>query len=180
MSQPYQSPEALDDSGVSPNPIDKAICTLLTLFQPRVIPPTVLIVEDTAADAKVVIETLKQCGFHIAQVTSSEDAEAYLQHLTPALIVLDVVLPGESGFELCRRLKINPTTQSIPIIMCSTKSSEIDHYWGLKQGASVYLTKPVEPFALRRAAKMLVPELPLQSPAPSHPSHPLPQDSQPC
>ena len=58
------------------------------------------------------------------------------------VIVSDVVMPEMSGFELCRQLKRNSVTQKLPIILCTSKNQEIDKLWGMKQGASAYLTKP--------------------------------------
>jgi twitching motility two-component system response regulator PilH len=58
------------------------------------------------------------------------------------VIITDVVMPEMSGFELCRLLKKNQVTQKLPIILCTSKNLEIDKIWGMKQGASAYLTKP--------------------------------------
>jgi two-component system, chemotaxis family, response regulator PixH len=117
---------------------------------------TILLVEDTMTEAAIIGGTLKNAGFEIIQATSSEEAKTKLAQLKPALIVLDVVLPGESGFELCRELKEHADTASIPVVMCSTKNSEMDKFWGMKQGAAAYLTKPINPEDLVRTVKLLV------------------------
>lgn len=117
---------------------------------------TVLIVEDTNTEAEVLMGTLQKAGFVTLRVVSSEEAKVKIAQQKPDLIVLDVVLPGESGFELCRELKDNTDTKDIPVILCSTKSSEMDRFWGLKQGAASYLAKPIVPEDLIRAAKLLV------------------------
>lgn len=117
---------------------------------------TVLLVEDTMTEAVIIGGTLRNAGFEIIQALSSEEAKVKLSQRRPDLIVLDVVLPGESGFELCRELKENADTASIPIVMCSTKNSEMDKFWGMKQGAAAYLTKPVVPEDLVRTVKLLV------------------------
>jgi DNA-binding response OmpR family regulator len=116
---------------------------------------SVLIVEDTLTEAEIITGTLKNAGFTTVVATSSEDAKVKLAQQKPDLIVMDVVLPGESGFELCRELKEKPETKDIPIIMCSTKSGEMDKFWGMKQGASAYVTKPINPDELVRTAKLL-------------------------
>jgi two-component system, chemotaxis family, response regulator PixH len=116
---------------------------------------TVLIVEDTLTEAEIITSTLKGAGFTTVLAKSSEDAKAILNQQKPDLIVMDVVLPGESGFELCRELKEKPETKDIPIVMCSTKSGEMDKFWGMKQGASSYLTKPIDPAELVRTVKLL-------------------------
>jgi DNA-binding response OmpR family regulator len=116
---------------------------------------TILIVEDTLTEAEIITRTLKGAGFTTIVATSSEDAKVKLSQQKPDLIVMDVVLPGESGFELCREVKEKPETKDIPIVMCSTKSGEMDKFWGMKQGASSYITKPIDPEELIRTIKLL-------------------------
>jgi two-component system, chemotaxis family, response regulator PixH len=117
---------------------------------------TILIVEDTMSQAEIIGKILRQGGYTTVIVTTSEDAKSHLQNQTPDAIVMDVVLPGLSGFELCRELKEEPSTMQIPIVMCSTKDSEMDRFWGMKQGAANYLTKPIDAAALLRAVQALV------------------------
>lgn len=117
---------------------------------------TVLIVEDTNTEAEIIGGTLRSAGFTTMRVASSQEAKMHLAQQKPDLIVLDVVLPGESGFELCRELKERPETKSIPIVMCSTKNGEMDKFWGMKQGASNYISKPIVPDELVRAVKSLI------------------------
>ena len=116
---------------------------------------TILVVEDTLTQSQIMTGALQQAGFQTIAVTSSEDAKVKLSQQKPDEIVLDVVLPGESGFELCREIKENPETRGIPIVLCSTKNGEMDKFWGMKQGASSYLTKPIEPEELVRTVKLL-------------------------
>ncbi len=120
--------------------------------------PTILVVEDTLTEAEIIIGTLHQSGFQTIAVTSSEEARVQIDQAKPDAIVLDIVLPGASGFEFCRELKGNPDTKNIPIVMCSTKSGEIDKFWGMKQGAASYLTKPIKPEELVRTVKLLIQE----------------------
>jgi two-component system, chemotaxis family, response regulator PixH len=124
--------------------------------RPLKIMATVLVVEDTLTEAVIIVGALQNAGFNIIQAASSEDAKIKLGQQKPDLIVLDVVLPGESGFEFCRELKEQPDTKSIPVVMCSTKDSEMDKFWGMKQGASSYITKPIAPEELVRTVKLLV------------------------
>ena len=74
----------------------------------------------------------------------------------PDVIILDVVLPGRSGFELCRELKNQANTSNIPIVICSTKGGEMDKFWGMKQGADAYLPKPIDQEELVRTVKQLI------------------------
>lgn len=117
---------------------------------------TVLVVDDTLTDSEIIAGTLRLSGFETVSVSSSEDAKTTLGDLKPDAIVLDIVLPGESGFEFCRSLKADPQTSSIPVVMCSTKDGEIDRFWGMKQGASSYITKPINPDELIRTVRLLV------------------------
>lgn len=103
----------------------------------------VLIVEDSQMEANILNDCLRQSGFEVQTVTTAETAKAILERKSFDAILLDVVLPGQSGFSLCRELKNQENTAKIPIIICSIKSGKIDKNWALKQGASAYLTKPI-------------------------------------
>jgi two-component system, chemotaxis family, response regulator PixH len=117
---------------------------------------TILIVDDTRTQIELITSILRQAGFNTIEASSSEDAKTKLTTHQPDAIVLDVVLPGISGFEFCRELKQSPNTSKIPVILCSTKGGEMDRFWGMKQGASSYIVKPVDPDELLRSVKLLV------------------------
>jgi twitching motility two-component system response regulator PilH len=104
----------------------------------------VLLVEDSLVDTEKLTSFLEKKGFAVLGVRSGEEAQLRLKSQKPNLILLDVILPGLSGFELCRKLKANPETQKIPVIICSTKNKEVDKTWGKMSGADAYLTKPVD------------------------------------
>ena len=106
---------------------------------------SVLIVEDSLTDRELLSRYLRQAGMAVTSAQSSEEALRLLQTSKPDLIVLDVVLPGQSGFEFCHDLKTTKTTRNIPIVICSTKSTEADKLWGSMLGAEAYLTKPIDP-----------------------------------
>jgi two-component system, chemotaxis family, response regulator PixH len=114
---------------------------------------TVLVIEDTLTQAEVICTTLRNAGFQALMVSSSEEAKTKMAQQKPDVIVCDVVLPGLSGFEFCRELKEDPETAKIPVVLCSTKDSEMDRFWGLKQGATSYVTKPINPDELVRAVR---------------------------
>ena len=105
---------------------------------------TALVVDDSRTDLGVISSCLSENGITVITAESGEEAIEKLEHQTPDLIILDVVLPGRSGFEVCRQLKAEPKTNMIPIIICSTKGTEMDKFWGLKQGADAYLQKPIK------------------------------------
>lgn len=117
---------------------------------------TVLIVEDTITDLQVVSGLLQQAGYAVVTAGNEKEAKAKIANQKPDLIVLDVVLPDRSGFELCRDLKEEAATKAIPVVMCSTKGSNMDKYWGMQQGADAYLSKPVDPEELVKTVRKLV------------------------
>jgi twitching motility two-component system response regulator PilH/chemotaxis family two-component system response regulator PixH len=104
---------------------------------------SILIVEDSATEASLLVDCLQKSGFDVLNVNTAEAAKAILSQRNFDAIVMDVVLPGQSGFGLCRELKNQEKTANIPIIICSSKSEKIDKNWGLKQGAAAYVTKPI-------------------------------------
>jgi two-component system, chemotaxis family, response regulator PixH len=116
----------------------------------------ILIVEDSKLEADKLRKWLEGQGFSILIVTSGEEAEIRLKTFKPQLIVLDVILPGESGFELCRKLKSEPATQAIPIVIYSTKDKEIDRTWGDMSGADAYLSKTVDETTLLQTVNQLI------------------------
>lgn len=117
---------------------------------------TILIVEDSPSELELMSHYLKESGYNVIKATGAKEAleKALLQK--PDAIVTDVVMPGMSGFELCRSLKKNPATQKVPIVICSSKNLEIDRLWAMKQGADVYVTKPYTREQLLRAIKSVV------------------------
>jgi twitching motility two-component system response regulator PilH len=97
---------------------------------------------------------LKESGYNVIKTTGAKEAlKKALSHNNLDVIVTDVVMPGMSGFELCRSLKRNPATQKVPIIICSSKNQEIDRLWAMRQGADAYITKPYTREQLLRAIK---------------------------
>jgi two-component system, chemotaxis family, response regulator PixH len=116
----------------------------------------ILIVEDSKLEADKLRKCLENQGFSILVVTSGEEAELRLKTFKPNLIVLDVILPGESGFELCRKLKVEPATQNIPIVIYSTKDKQIDRTWGDMSGADAYLSKTVDETTLIETVERLI------------------------
>lgn len=117
---------------------------------------TALIVEDSLTDRELLTGYLQQFGITVTSAQSSEEAVQMLKTAPPDLIFLDVVLPGQSGFEFCRDLKTNASTQNIPVIICSTKGTEADKLWGSMLGANAYLTKPVSQQQLTQAVEKLM------------------------
>ncbi len=116
----------------------------------------ILVIEDSAIEAKLLTDCLQKSGFHVLNVTTAEAAKAILAKQSFDAILVDVVLPGQSGFGLCRELKHQDNTANIPIIICSNKSEKIDKNWGLKQGASAYIAKPIKADEIVTTVKNLI------------------------
>ena len=103
---------------------------------------TVLVVEDAPSEMALMSHYLQAEGFSvIGAITGKEGLDKAIAQ-RPDVVVTDIVMPGISGFELCRELKRTPETQALPIVICSSKKQNIDRLWGMRQGAVAYLTKP--------------------------------------
>ena len=102
----------------------------------------ILIVEDEAAQQAVLAYNLTSAGYETVQAVDGDKALQLIEEQLPDLILLDWMLPGTSGIEICRQLKVRKDTQAIPIIMLSARSEELDKVRGLETGADDYLQKP--------------------------------------
>jgi chemotaxis family two-component system response regulator PixH len=103
---------------------------------------TVLIVEDTPSERELLSHYLQESGYIVIEAVSAKEALDKVAEQKPDVVVTDIVMPGMSGFALCRALKKHPVTEDVPIIICTSKNQDIDRLWGMKQGADVYITKP--------------------------------------
>ncbi|MBE9211678.1 MAG: response regulator [Nostocales cyanobacterium 94392] len=116
---------------------------------------TILVVEDSPSELELISHFLNESGYKVIKATGGKEALEKLELEKPDAIITDVVMPGMSGFELCRSLKKNPATQKVPIVICSSKNQEIDRLWAMRQGADAYLTKPYTREELLRAIKSI-------------------------
>jgi two-component system phosphate regulon response regulator PhoB len=102
----------------------------------------VLVVEDEPAQREVLIYNLEAEGYGVSRAEDGDEALVLVQEAQPDLIILDWMLPGVSGIEVCRRLKANSGTRSIPVIMLTARGEEADRVRGLETGADDYVVKP--------------------------------------
>lgn len=114
--------------------------------------PSVLLVDDVPANIRVLAEYLRD-GHDIHVATRGEDALELAARLLPDIILLDVVMPGLDGYEVCRRLKAGPATREIPVIFVTARFAPEDEAFGLSLGAVDYLAKPVSPAVVRARVK---------------------------
>ncbi|MFE4106381.1 response regulator transcription factor [Almyronema epifaneia] len=117
---------------------------------------TVLVVEDSAAQREMITDLLRKSGLKVTAASDGVEALESIQSHLPDLIVLDIVMPKMNGYEVCRRIKADPATQNVPVVMCSSKGEEFDRYWGMKQGADAYIAKPFQPTELVGTVKQLL------------------------
>lgn len=103
---------------------------------------TVLVVEDSLTQRQIISEFLTKKGLTVTEACNGSEAMEKIGVRCPDLVLLDIVMPQMNGYEVCRRLKANPNTQKVPVVMCSAKAEEFDRYWGMKQGADAYIAKP--------------------------------------
>jgi twitching motility two-component system response regulator PilH len=104
----------------------------------------VLVVDDSPTERYFLSELLTKNGFTVSVAENADEAVIKLKAQVPDLILMDVVMPGQNGFQLTRQISKDPATQHIPIIMCTSKNLQTDRIWGLRQGARDYLTKPIK------------------------------------
>ncbi len=104
--------------------------------------PTVLVVEDELAQREVLSYNLEAEGFRVVKAADGDEALLQVEEQAPDVIVLDWMLPGVSGIEVCRRIKMRSELRRIPVIMLSARSEEVDRVRGLETGADDYVVKP--------------------------------------
>ena len=104
----------------------------------------ILIVDDSPTELHLFQGMLEKAGFETLVADSGEEGIRQATNARPDLILMDVVMPGMNGFQATRKLTKDPRTASIPVIMVTTKDQETDKIWGMRQGATEYLVKPVE------------------------------------
>ena len=104
---------------------------------------SILIVDDSATDRHYLSDLLAKNGYRVSTAESAEEAFAKAKELHPDLVLMDVVMPGQNGFQATRALTKDEATKRIPIILCTSKGQETDKAWGIRQGARDYIVKPV-------------------------------------
>ena len=117
---------------------------------------TILVVDDDPKVVRVVEINLAQEGYQIRTAADGEEALAAVARERPDLVLLDVMMPRMDGFEALKRLKADPATAEIPIIMLTARAQDEDVFEGYGTGAQWYLTKPFDPTELRRVVRHLL------------------------
>ena len=103
----------------------------------------VLVVDDSPTDRQFLADLLAKSGYQVATAESAEEALEKVKTQRPDLVLMDVVMPGQNGYQATRTLSKDSATKDIPVIICTTKGQETDRVWGMRQGARDYIVKPV-------------------------------------
>ncbi|MDP2241271.1 MAG: response regulator [Burkholderiales bacterium] len=103
----------------------------------------ILVVDDSPTERQFLSDMLIKNGYKVSTADSAEDALAKAKQLNPDLVLMDIVMPGQNGFQATRALTRDDATKHIPVIICSSKGQETDKVWGLRQGAKDYIVKPI-------------------------------------
>lgn len=117
----------------------------------------ILIVDDSPTETYRFREILEKHGHKVLEATNGADGVATARAELPDLVLMDVVMPGLNGFQATRQLSEGEDTAHIPIVIVTTKDQETDRVWGKRQGASDYLTKPVDETLLMQTIAGLIP-----------------------
>ena len=117
---------------------------------------TILVVEDEPQVQELVAVNLEHSGHKVLRAASAEEAEASIRNALPDVLVLDWMLPGESGLAFARRLRSDERTRELPILMLTARAMEQDKISGLEAGADDYLTKPFSPKELAARIKAVL------------------------
>jgi twitching motility two-component system response regulator PilH len=104
----------------------------------------ILVVDDSKTELFHLSELLGKRGYAVRTAENGEEAMRRLEEEVPDLILMDVVMPGRNGFQLTRTITRDPRWSAVPVIMCTSKNQETDRVWGMRQGASDYIVKPVD------------------------------------
>jgi twitching motility two-component system response regulator PilH len=115
----------------------------------------ILVVDDSPTAVKLISGALTQAGFQVRTAADGEQALALAREAVPDVVVLDIILPKQNGYEVCRRLKQDERTAAAKVVLLSSKTHAADRQWGLRQGADAYLTKPVQPQELMACIEAL-------------------------
>ena len=117
---------------------------------------TILIVDDVQTSRELIGKIVTAAGHRPEYATDGDEAVERAMELRPALIFMDVVMPSMNGFQACRKLKQEPVTSKIPVVLVTSKNAESDKFWGQQQGANAHVVKPFKGDELLAAVKRVL------------------------
>jgi twitching motility two-component system response regulator PilH len=104
---------------------------------------SILVVDDSPTDRQYLTDILAKSGYQVSTADNAEEGMTKAKQLKPDLVLMDIVMPGQNGFQATRALTRTEETKHIPVIICTSKGLETDRVWGLRQGAKDYVVKPI-------------------------------------
>jgi DNA-binding response OmpR family regulator len=116
----------------------------------------ILVVDDSWTELTMIVTPLRNSGFDVVTAVDGDEAVEKVFKEHPHCIVLDVVLPKQNGFQVCRKLKNSELSRHIPIILLTSKNTPLDKTWGMRQGADLYITKPFNSDELVASVRRLI------------------------
>lgn len=116
----------------------------------------ILIADDSPSETALISRVVTDLGHRSFTANDGNECLEKADQLRPDLILLDVVMPNLDGFSTCRRLRKNPETAGIPVVMVTSKNGESDRFWAERQGANAYVTKPFDASHLGATIKRFV------------------------
>lgn len=116
-------------------------------------PLDILVIDDDSENREILCARLEAAGYSVLQATDGLEGQRLAEQEKPRLIILDVMMPKSDGWQTCRKLKSDVRTQSIPVVMLTALSQNVDALRGWEAGAAEFLTKPCEPQELLQAVQ---------------------------
>src|SRR5262249_11762314 len=116
----------------------------------------ILVVDDTPANVKLLVDVLATRGYAMDSAASGEEALSKIAALPPDLVLLDIMMPGRSGYDVCRRIRTDPATALLPVVLCTSLDPHSERVNGIEAGADDFLSKPVNQPELFARVKSLL------------------------
>jgi twitching motility two-component system response regulator PilH len=117
---------------------------------------TILVVDDSPSERALICQALQRGGYSVLVAQDGDAGLKLAKEQAPALVLLDVMMPGKNGYQVCRQLKSDMSTRNLPVVLVTARDQPPDRFWGMRQGADEYITKPFDPERLLDVVGRLV------------------------